>query len=271
MTALVQLTATATGFEKVEHLARRLTGPQMADAQAKALNDVAFKGRGAMVSELSSQFDRPTPFIARSPKVAPAKPGDLRALIIPTLDTRNVWSKGGKIGVDPQHVLQAQELGGNRADKRSEVALRRAGILPRGYQTAMPTTPFAGSDDGRGNIRGAFVSQLISYFQAHTEQGFMGNMSARRKAQIHKGTKTAAGRRYFVSYGGMRGGRTRHLAPGIWAAQGTHGVDVQPVLMFVRRPAYKPRISMDRIAQSVGTAQLLGTRMRFRIRQAAGV
>lgn len=267
----MRIDASEQGIESVRKLTDRMTGPQMREAQVKAINDTAFKGRTAMVSGLTSAFDMPTPFIARSPKVVPATISNMVAVIIPTLDTRNIWSNAGKIGVDPQHVLQAQEFGGRRADKRSEVALRRAGILPRGYQTALPAKPFAGSDDGKGNIRGAFASQLISYFQAHSEQGFMGNMSARRKAQIHKGTKTASGRRYFVSYGGIRGGRTRHLAPGIWAAQGTGGVDVQPVLMFVRAPTYQPRISMEGIAQQAGLAAYLSTRMRFRIRQAMGV
>lgn len=282
MTALVQVTATATGFEKVEHLARKLTGPQMADAQAKALTDVAFTVRGAMVKELTSQFDRPTHHITSAPKVIPAQPGDLKAKILPTKDTRNIWSKGGKEGMSPQYILQAQEFGGTRADKRSEVALRRAGILPRGYQTALPATPYPGSDDGRGNIRGAFASQLISYLQASSEQGYRANMSDRRKQAMRNQQgigsiatkrvyKTTLGVRFFVAFGGMRRGRTRHLAPGIWAAKGTHDVDVQPVLMFVRRPAYKARISMDRVAASIGTPERLATRMRFRIRQAAGV
>ena len=44
---------------------------------------------------------------------------------------------GGK-GIDPQQILRAQEVGGRRHDKRSEKALRRVGILPNGYQTAIP-------------------------------------------------------------------------------------------------------------------------------------
>ena len=42
---------------------------------------------------------------------------------------------GGK-GIDPQKILDAQTWGGRRRDKRSEVALKRAGILSAGYQTA---------------------------------------------------------------------------------------------------------------------------------------
>jgi len=154
----------------------------------------------------------------------------------------------------------------SRADKRSESALRRAGILPRGYQTAIPREPYPGSDDGRGNLRGAFLQQLISYFQAYSEVGFKANMTDKRKRAIHKGTAKTTGRRYFVSYGKLRG---QHLAAGIWAAQGTHGADVRPVLMFVRAGNYRPRISMDGIAKASGAQEHLDKRVRFRVRELA--
>ena len=57
-------------------------------------------------------------------------------------DTIEPTYMGGK-GVDPQKILDAQTWGGRRRDKRSEVALKRAGILPAGYQTAIP-------DEARG-------------------------------------------------------------------------------------------------------------------------
>lgn len=271
------------GLDKVHHLMDRLTGPQLRQAQALALNDGAFYGQRAQRAELASVFDRPTPFIAKSPKVRPATALDLSALIIPTLDARGEWSKSGKQGVDPQHVLQAQEKGGRRADKRSEVALRRAGILPAGYQTAIPKDPYPGSDDGRGNLRGAFMSQLISYLQASPEQGYRANMGARKIAAMRnqqaigslaarRDVKTTLGVRYFVAYGRLRGGRTSHLQPGVWAARGTHDADVRPVLLFVKSANYRtPRLDMARLARQAGLADYLARRMRYRIRQAAGV
>src|SRR5690606_37168676 len=114
----------------------------------------------------------------------PATPDNLSLRILPTLDARNLPGKGGKVGVDPQHVLQAQEFGGRRADKKSEVALRRAGILPAGYQTVIPDPPYPGSDDGRGNLRGPFVQQLLSYLQAYSEVGFKANMGAKKIAKM---------------------------------------------------------------------------------------
>lgn len=253
-----------------EHLAR-LSGPQAKAAYAKALNDTGFHVRRQMQAALRGGFDRVTPWVERSPKVFMATADKLSVSIAPTLSTTNAASAGGKAGVDPQDVLQAQEFGGKRRDKRSESALRRAGFLPMGFQTAIPAEPFPGSDDGRGNLRGAFLQQLLSYLHAYSEQGFKANMTAKRKGTIHRGTAKAQGRRYFVSYGKWRDGRAAHLAPGVWAASGTGGAVLRPVLMFVRPPSYRPRLSMDRIARESGAQEYLDKRVRFRIREAAGV
>ena len=272
--------ATIRNQEAVAEMLKKLSGPQAEAAYAKAVNDAAFQVRREMQAALRNSFDRVTPWIERSPKVFAATPDKLSAYIAPTLDTRNAPSKGGKVGVDPQHVLQAQEFGGRRADKKSEVVLRRAGILPPGYQTAIPTDPYPGSDDGRGNVRGAFLVQLLSYLQAFGEQGYKANMTGKRKKGIDKGTAKAWGRRYFVAYGRLRGGnrmtrkgdfdqRVTNLAPGIWATDGKY--EVAPVLMFVRAPTYRPRISMDAIAAKVDVQAYLDKRVRFRIREAAGV
>ena len=125
--------------------------------------------------------------------------------------------------------------------------------------------------------------QLISYFQAFGEQGYKANMSAKGYQRVHRGTKKQGGRRYFVTYGKTRGGpritqkgeqdeRTAHLAPGIWAASGTGGADVRPVLMFVRPGrGYLPRFDMDKVAKRADATAYLERRIRYRLREAAGV
>lgn len=109
------------------------------------------------MQDLRAVFDRPTDYILRSPRVRMATAAKLSVTIEPTYI-------GGK-GIDPQKILDAQTRGGRRRDKRSEVALKRAGILPAGYQTAIPSDdrggPYPGSDDGKGNLRGAFLVQVI--------------------------------------------------------------------------------------------------------------
>ena len=261
----MDLTVKFEGDKALAAQLRTLSGPQIRQAHADALNTVAFRIRKDMQAEIARVFDRPTPFIAKAPKVFMATADKPSATIAPTMRSDNAWTSGGKVGVDPQDVLQAQEWGGQRRDKKSEVALRRAGILPPGMQTAIPARPYPGSDDGRGNIRGAFIAQLISYLQAASEQGFRANMTAKRKAAIHRGSQRQAGRRYFVSYGRLRGNRSSHLAPGIWAAAGTHGVDVRPVLMFVRQGHYQPRINMDRIAAQADRRAQFEKQFAFRI------
>ena len=275
----IQLSAQVLNQAELLRQIHGLTGPQAAKAYANALNDTGFEIRRAMQDEMRAVFDRPTDYILRSPRVRMATAARLSVTIEPTYI-------GGK-GIDPQKILDAQTWGGRRRDKRSEVALKRAGILPAGYQTAIPSDdrggPYPGSDDGKGNLRGAFLVQLISYFHAFGEQGYTANMSAKGYQRVHRGTRKQAGRRYFVAYGKTRGGprltqkgeqdeRTAHLAPGIWAVSGTGGALVRPVLMFVKPGrGYQPRFDMDKVAKRADAEAYLGRRIRYRLREAAGV
>jgi hypothetical protein len=251
------------GLEKVQAQLRKLSQGQLNQANSKAINDAAFHARKGIQDAMARNFDRPTPYIMRSVRVVMASPEDLNAWIEPTY-------MGGK-GIDPQKILKAQAFGGPRRDKRSEKLLRNAGLLPAGYMTAIPEKPYPGSDDGSGNLRGPFLVQLLSYFNAFGEQGYKANMSERRRQKIHnlvrtdKGYKTINGVVYFVSYGKLRG---QHLAPGIWAKTGIHGVNVRPVVLFVRAPVYKPRLNMDEISREIGLQAKYESRLRYRIRQA---
>lgn len=281
----MQLNAHILGIDRVQKQLAALSDRQIREASAKALNDTAFQLRRDMQAHMRSTFDRVTPFIERSPRVFMATADKLEASVMPTYRS-DVGTTGGKQGVDPQHVLQAQEYGGRRADKKSEVRLRKAGILPNGYQTAIPSTPFPNSDDGRGNLRGPFVRQLLSYLQTFNNQGDRANMGKRAMQRIHeRGGKAnkfigpVRGWRYIVTYGGLRGGarttkkgdfdqRMANLPAGIWAVQGTGGVDVRPVLMFVRAGSYKPLLQLDRLRNDAARVEYLGRRFRYHIRSA---
>ena len=296
--------ATIRNQEAVAALLKKLSGPQAKAAYAKAVNDAAFQVRREMQAALRKSFDRVTPWIERSPKVFAATPDKLSAYVAPTHDTRNAPSRGGgrqgKEGVDPQKILQAQEFGGPRRDKKSEAVLRRSDWLPEGYQTAIPKTPFPGSEDGFGNIKGNFIREVLSYLQMFNMAGADMNMRKAAKKRLNEFgrsniTKKAQqqagpfmGRRYFVA--GARshlatvavGGRVSikrvseksapHLQPGIWGVIGRgRNAQLRPVLIFVRAPTYRPRISMDAIAAKVDVQDYLDKRVRFRIREAAGV
>lgn len=281
----MQLNAHILGVDRVRKQLAALSGQRIREASAKALNDAAFQLRRDMQAHMRSTFDRVTPWMVRSVNFKPATADKLEATVMPTYRS-DVGTTGGKQGVDPQHVLQAQEYGGRRADKRSEVRLRKAGILPSGYQTAIPATPFPNSDDGRGNLRGPFVTQLLSYLQAFGSAGYRANMKKGRIRSIHeRGGKANSfmgpvrGWRYIVTYGGLRGGarttkngdfdqRMANLPAGIWAVQGTGGVDVRPVLMFVKQGHYKPLLQLDRLRNDAARVEYLGRRFRFHIRNA---
>ncbi|KKI15341.1 hypothetical protein XA67_04960 [Comamonas thiooxydans] len=259
----------------------RLSRSKVREASVKAVNDAGFEVRRAMQEEMRSVFDRPTDYILRSPMLKMATVDKPMATIEPEY-------MGGK-GVDPKKILKAQNLGGKRRDKRSEVALRRAGILPKGYQTAIPAEPFPGSEDRYGNLKGGFIVQLLSYFRSFGEQGYRANMTdARRKAlQLRGGAGVRKvgpniGRRYILAYGKLRGGarwtakgendrRASNLAPGIWAVVGSSGADIRPVLMFVRTGNYQERLDMEKVGQRADVENYLSRRLRYRIRQAAGV
>ena len=268
-----------TGFKEVEQQLRALNGQAIRSAAADAINDVAFKVRKAYQVELERVFDRVTPYIKNSIRVERATESNLQAMVQPTY-------LGGK-GIDPSKVLLAEVQGGARRDKRSEVALRRAGILPPGYITTIPRDPFPGSDDGRGNIRGPFMVQLLSYLQAFGEQGYRANMTAKRKSKIADktvyssiATKRAVpmirGYELFVSTGRLRGedsvgrkNKTRHLEPGIWARSGAFGASIRPVILFVKRGAYRQRLDMDRIITAAEGQQAFESRFRYQIRKRA--
>lgn len=228
---------------------------QIRYAAARTINDTAFIGSKAVGVRMTSAFDRVTPFIARSvqPGLAPATPERLRRSIYPE-------SPGGK-AVDPANVLHAEVYGGPRKFKRSERAFQRVGVLPAGY-AMVPSRELLKSEkvDRYGNVKGSFIVQLLSYFQAFGEQGYRANMTAKRKRTLAKYSKSEGGFRkingveYFVSFGRLRSrgdlGTAQNLPAGIWSRSGTGGSNVKPVFIFVRTPIYRARLPMGEIIQT---------------------
>lgn len=265
----MKLSLQIQGLEKVQATLRKLQGQQVKEAVVKAINDAAFEARRGVQREFAEVFDRPTSYIVKSVQVQQATVAKPEATVAPTY-------MGGK-GVDPQKILAAEVIGGSRKLKRSERALQAAGILPTGYFTSIPRNPFPGSDDGRGNLRGPFIVQLLSYLQAFGEQGYKANMSAKRRKSFENvgtnanGAKSINGVVYFVTMGGLRTGTGQHLPAGIWAKQGTHGANVRPVLMFIKAPKYQSRLSADSIVKRADIQGYFERRLRFRILDAAGV
>lgn len=220
-------------------------------AHVDSINDVAFEARPEFQREMEERFDNVTPYLTRSVWVEKATVQNPEAKIWPRY-------MGGK-GVDPAKILRAQVTGGPRRNKRFEVALQRAGILPAG----MAAVPADGMDpafiDAYGNVKGSFIVQLLSYLNAFSEQGYRSNMTDKRRKALAKRDKTESGFvringvEYFVSRGrGEFNGRQQHLAAGIWSRRGIHGSDVRPVFLWTKRmPAYQRRLSPQLVAQRV--------------------
>lgn len=206
--------------------------------------------KAAIRAEMPKAFDRPTPWTLDSLFVDPAR------FEQQTPEAR-VWVKedaGGK-GVPPTKYLLPEVEGGARGWKRSERAFQAIGLL----QADQQMVPAAGAPrDAYGNIPRGFIVQMLSYFSAFNAAGYTANMSKRRRAKLADRQRTAdgylkiGGVEYFISRGrGMWYGRLQHLPAGIWSRKGIHGSDVTPVILFVRRASYRPRLDFADIARRV--------------------
>lgn len=212
-------------------LQRRLEGlpRDMRVAAAQALNTTVLQAQLAQVDEMRAVFDRPTPWALGGVTHDKATPASLEAVV----RIRGRTGSGGAIPAES--FLRAQILGGVRRWKRFEVALFKAGVLPAGYFAV----PGSGARmDAYGNMAGAHISQLLSYFQAYPpgSTGRRQNTTAERRARLAETTR----RRQGYAYVAIKPGN-RNLYPGIYEYRdlGGLGTGVRAVLIFVRRAQYR--------------------------------
>lgn len=266
--ANLQLSIGVKNLDRVRETLGKLSGPQARAAYALALNDAGGQLQRAMKAEYRSVFDRPTNYIANSPWVTRATADKLSVAVGP--------GNPKKPGVDPQKILQAQEFGGRRADKRMEAALRKMKLLPSGMQVALPARgngPYPGSDDGSGNFNGAWVKKLLAFLRVNADGLATMNKRQRnnalKKYQFSSNIKTKRsivmmdGREWFVSDG------TGPLGAGIWAR---NKESILLAVAFISPARYtRPLLSMEKVARQADLQPYLDKRVRFRIREAAGV
>lgn len=229
-------------------------------AAMQSLNDAAGEVQRQTLRDIGYGFDRPTPWVAtKSVRIQFAKKEKLQADVY----VDGLW-KVNKRARGPLNTLQPHMEGGTRKLKGFESALQQRGLMPRGwYATIGSGAASLGAEDAFGNIKGSFITMLLSYFGAFGEQGYRANATAKSKARRAKvgtvnGFRKIRGVVYFISQPGFRQGagtwrtgRTNHLAPGIWAKTGTYGADVRPVMIFVKRVSYRQRIDMPDNARDV--------------------
>lgn len=227
---------------------------QVPFAAALALTRTAQEGQGEMRRAFVAKFDRPTPYTLKNALfIKPASKAKLEAQF--GLKDAGALQKSG--GLSPADILGHHFTGGASRTMRYEQAFRRIGML--GINEDIVPADRLPELNQYGGVPPSLIIKLLSYFSAFGEQGFKANATAQTRSKLAKRTdKTSKGKNaskyvringvvYFYSNGT---GRTSHLFRGIWAKTGTHGVDVRPILMFVRRANYKKRFEINDFAQS---------------------
>lgn len=231
---------------------------QVAYASMRAVNNVAFAARKSVRDLIASSLDRPMPKTVALPNVTKkATRNDPSAVI--ALDYRRFTGSTG--------YLTPQIEGGKRVTKAFERRLQAIKILPQGMYAVFAKR--SGALNQYGNLSGPKIRQILSFFQAFTEAGFTGNMSARSRQEMMFGRKNKRtgdvkfrkgmkfGMTYFVSTGQRFGSLRMRLPPGIWERHypnGTAGKSfIRPVLLFVRNAQYSRRLDyVGTIERTVG-------------------
>lgn len=222
-------------------------GRQINFALVNTVNDLAFEAQKDHKKYANKVFDRPTRWTENATQVRKAVRTQFsRSTGARMMRYMQAWVQlkdDAYKGTAPTTYLKAQAMGGKRADKRSESALRAKGILPQGMQTlVMPKY-----QDKHGNIRGPLMVKILSYLRAFGEQGYNMNRNltaAQRKAALR--TMKAMNQnadKYFV----LTSRKTKKPV-GIFerkAGKATSGMqNIEPVLMFIPAPTYKKRYDL---------------------------
>jgi hypothetical protein len=235
-----------TGMEELKANLSALAKEEFPYAMALALTRTAQDIQTAAIEQMKRVFDRPTPWTLNSTYIVPAKKDNLTA----TVWLKDEWAVG-KSGVPASKFLSPEIFGGQRNLKRHEMALQYAGILPAG----MYCVPGQGADlDAYGNMKASQIIQIIAYFKAFGEQGYKANTTQERKDKLKKGTKKTRGYEYFA----IRDRGSSRLKPGIYKriGFGSFGSAIKPIIMFVKRPGYQPRLDFFGVANRVGDTML---------------
>ncbi len=205
---------------------------QLPYATSLAINKSAQLAQGAVRQEIRRVFDRPTPFAVNSTFVKFATKRKQEGSVF-LKDTTSRKMSG------TETRFAAQVFGGERLVKKFEAALFRVGILASGESAA----PGDGADlDAYGNMTRRQIVDILRWFQASGYNNAKASYTAEQKKKRMTSTSRRRGMRYFV--------REKKPGRGIYIAVDTSwGSAIKPVLMFIKRPRYQPRLQMLSIVQ----------------------
>lgn len=239
-----------SNIKDIQHYIKS-TEKQIAFATSKTINDLLFGIKDRNLQQFEKIFDRPNMnFLKSSFTIKKSTKSDLLGSIAIN------YNKKGK-GASPLDVLGHQVNPDKRGNRRFENLMKRQGLMGSSMY-ALPSRS-AGSNviDQYGGISGKFSKWIISYLGQYQSAGFSANMTDKKKSRIHKiktserGYKKINGVMYFLSAGKEGfGGQRSHLQAGIWKKTGTHGADVEPVILFFNsKTPYKKLFFFEEIAE----------------------
>lgn len=222
---------------------------EMAFTNARALTRTAQDCQKAIRREMQTKFDRPTPYALNSTRIRSATTSRLMAEVYLKDEATKADSAAtflapqieGSAATPLGFVNRPGVGGGSRAKKKFERALEAKGILPDRYY-AVPGR--AAELDAYGNMKRTQIVQMLAALDAFGEQGYKANMGSAGRGKLRRGTKKRMGRQYFaVTQSG------KPLAPGVWTSVRTGFGWSRPeaVVVFVKKPFYKPRIAWDSV------------------------
>ena len=246
------LTVKIEGLEELKRSLNDMARKQVPFAVKTAMNKVAKKVVDRERKEINSVFKTPTPRTQSAVKIFSGATKDRLEVVVGIDDgegRKSFKAKGKKGTTTPAQYLMAQIEGGARVPKRFERALQSVGAMSQGDYAVFAKR--SGALDAYGNISGAKLNQIITFFRTVKVDGYGGKMSASRKMKMMKGE--LKGMKWGVTY--FRGGRDTGLPNGIWERHypnGTAGKSfIRPILIYVRAPSYSARFKFSEIAMDV--------------------
>jgi len=220
-------------------------------ATSKTINDLLFGIKERSLKQFESIFDKPNMnFLKGSFIIKKAS----KAQLVGSIGISD--SKKGK-GASPLDVLGHQINSAKRGNRRCENLMKRQGLMGSSMYALPSRSAGSGVIDQYGGISGKFSSWIISYLRLYDKAGFTANMTDKKRNRVHKIGKSKSGYKkingviYFLSAGKEGfGGQRSHLQAGIWKKTGTHGSDVEPVILFFNsKSSYKKRFFFEEIAK----------------------
>jgi hypothetical protein len=198
-------------------------------AASTALTRVAqWAVKTELPAEMRAAFGNPVSYTLNSLRIEPATKDALSA---------RVMVKNSAAGVSPENFLFPQVEGGGRKHKRSEMAMRYAGVLGAA-QFAMPASGM--SLDANGNVKGAEVRTVLAALK-----NLRAVSSTRDKAsgkRLAKGRKLASDLFVGKPNGGDR-------PDGIWRREGKR---LRALYVFTNdAPTYSKRLDFNGVVQRV--------------------